>query len=107
MMAKKIRLITTEVKQLSFNDSNYRVCYALSNLVSQYGFKTPEGYYKLSIKFTHQEMANLAGLSRVSVSNILLNLTSEGIIDKEDGFVVIKDLDALSNYLFENRKDDD
>ncbi|MCQ1530183.1 Crp/Fnr family transcriptional regulator [Lutispora saccharofermentans] len=102
MMSKKIRLITTQIKQLSFNDSNYRVCYALTSLANQYGSKTPEGYYKLNIKFTHQEMASLTGLSRVSVSNILLNLASKGIIDKDEGFVIIIDMNRLSNYLLEN-----
>jgi len=82
--------------------SNYRVCYALTSLANQYGSKTSEGYYKLGIKFTHQEMANLTGLSRVSVSNILLNLASEGIIDKDEGFVIIIDMNRLSNYLLEN-----
>ncbi|HCJ57658.1 MAG TPA: hypothetical protein DHV55_10090 [Clostridiaceae bacterium] len=47
-------------------------------------------------------MANLTGLSRVSVSNILLNLASEGIIDKDEGFVIIIDMNRLSNYLLEN-----
>lgn len=101
MMAKKIRLITTQIKQLYFNDSNYRVCSALGNLVKQYSSQTSEGYHKLKIKFTHQEMANITGLSRVSVSNIMLKLTSEGIIDKQDGFIVIKNMSSLNNYLLE------
>ncbi len=101
MMAKKIRLISVQVRQLSFNDSNYRVCSALSNLVHQYGKPEADGSYQLSIKFTHQEMADLTGLSRVTVSNILSALTAEGILGKQDGFLIIKNLNAVHQYLME------
>lgn len=101
VMAKKIRLLTAQLKQLSFNDSTYRVCHALMNLTCQYGAPVSNGKYKLKIKFTHQEMANLTGLSRVSVSNILLNLTAEGIIDKEDGYIVINDISLLHSLLWD------
>ncbi len=101
IMTKKMRLITTQMKQLSFNNSCYRICYALTNLVNQFGEKTPGGW-QLKIKFTHQEMANLTGLSRVSVSNIFLRMTADGIIDKKDGYLVIKDLKILNEWLSEN-----
>lgn len=60
----KMRALVEDIKQLSFNDSYYRVCDALAHLVRQYATHTKEGY-KLNMKFTHQEMGSLTGLSRV------------------------------------------
>lgn len=101
MMAKKMRLISMQVGQLSFNNAYYRVCYALSNLIRQYGKKESDDTYRLQIKFTHQEMADLTGLSRVTVSNILSSMTCKGIIEKQDGYLIIKNLDAMLQYLLE------
>ena len=94
----KMRALVEDIKQLSFNDSYYRVCDALAHLVRQYATHTKEGY-KLNMKFTHQEMGSLTGLSRVSVSNIISDLTSKGIIKKEQGYVIIKDFDSILDFL--------
>lgn len=101
LMAKKMRLMVSEIKQLSFNDSYYKVCYALCHLIKQYA--TPAaGGYRLSIKFTHQEMGHLTGLSRVSVSNIFSNMAAEGILEKQEGYILVKKLDTLHQYLIDN-----
>ena len=99
VMTCKIRLLATILKQHSFNDSTYRVYYALYSLVRQYGLQNMDGTYKLNIKFTHQEMAHLTGLSRVSVSNILLDLTADGIIEKQEGYLIIKNIDFLKSFI--------
>ncbi|MFV0362122.1 MAG: Crp/Fnr family transcriptional regulator [Suipraeoptans sp.] len=95
----KTRLIAELLTQMSFDDSNSRVYHTLSSLIQQYGILITHGHYKLNIKFTHQEMAHLTGLSRVSVSNIFINLTKRGLIEKENGYLIIKDIHLLENYL--------
>jgi len=99
LMARKIRILSTQIKQLSFADSYFRVSNALVHLANEYGIKTDSGY-KLSIKFTHQEMASLTGLCRVSVTNIFLNMTHNGVLQKEGGYFIIKQLDKLYGYLY-------
>ncbi len=98
----KMRALVDNIKQLSFNNSYYRVCDALAHLVRQYATHTEEGY-KLNMKFTHQEMGSLTGLSRVSVSNIISDLTSKGIIKKENGYLIIKDIDSILDYLSDKK----
>lgn len=102
-LSLKTRLITSLLEQMSFNDSNYRVYHSLLSLIQLYGVKTKESFYKLNIKFTHQEMAYQTGLSRVSVSNIFLSLANEGLIEKENGYLIIKDLEALKEYLIKEK----
>ena len=62
---------------------------------------TEEGY-NLNIKFTHHEMASLTGLSRVSVSNIISDLSSRGILKKENGYLIVKDINAILSYIINN-----
>ncbi len=99
IMARKLRLLASEIKQLSFNDSTYRVCNALYHLVMQHGETMPDNKVRIQIRFTHQEMANLTGLSRVSVSNIILRLTEEGFISKQDGYFVVNEPERLEEFL--------
>jgi len=96
IMARKTRLMANSIKQLTFGHSTARVAFAIMSLAYQYGTKTPEGI-RLTMKFTQQEMADLTGLSRVSVSNIFTQLTKDGILSKHDGYWVIHGLDALQN----------
>ena len=100
VLARKIRLLSSQVEGLTFDDAYYRVVNALVHLAEQYGVKTQEGC-KIRLKFTHQEMANLTGSCRVTVTNIFRCLKRENIIDKEEGFIIVKDLDKLYHYLNE------
>jgi CRP-like cAMP-binding protein len=98
VLTRKIRLLSSQVEGLSFDDSYYRVANALLYLAEQYGLKTGKGY-RIQLKFTHQEMANLTGSCRVTVTNILRYLSNENIIKKENGYVIITDIDKLYRYL--------
>lgn len=103
LMTKKLRLLSTLIKQLSFNNSTYRVAHALASLAKQHADQMADGTLKLTLKYTHQDLADLTGLSRVSVSNILLDMTSQGILEKDkgDGFTIIRDLNALQKAMDE------
>lgn len=100
-LALKTRLITGLLEQLSFDDSYMRFYHSLMGLIERYGVQTKEGHCRLSIKFTHQEMAYQTGLSRVSISNIFLNLTNKGYLTKDQGYLVIQDLNGLREYLMQ------
>jgi len=52
-------------------------------------------------------MANLIGLCRVSVTNIFLKMTNQGIIEKEKGYLVIKSLDKLTTCVNKSNPSDD
>ncbi len=100
-MSRTTQLLILQMKLLSFHNSVYRVCYALIHLVHQYSSPTIGGY-KVNMKFSHQDIGNLTGLSRVSVSNILSDMVKHGIIGKSGGFYLIKDVDALYELLHKN-----
>jgi CRP-like cAMP-binding protein len=98
MQARKIRLLSSQVEELSFDDAYFRVVNALVYLVEQYGFKTENGH-RIRLKFTHQEMANLTGSCRVTVTNIFRSLSRQNIVTKENGYVHVTDINKLYHYL--------
>ncbi len=97
-LAEKIRLLYSQVQNLSFRGATSRIAICLLMLSKDFGVDTHYGC-KLSIKFTHQEMANLTGLCRVTVSNIMSELINRDIIGKIDNYVVIKNFNELVNMV--------
>ncbi len=97
-LSRKVRIFSAQTIELSSIEIYYRVCNLLVHLVNEYGNETENGY-KIGIKFTHQEVATQINSSRVTVANIFSNLTKNNILDKEDGYFVIKNLD----YLYEGK----
>jgi len=104
-LTQKVRLLMTQVMQLAFNDSYQKVAYALLNQARQYGVDTPDGR-KLMLKFTHQELGNLLGLSRVSVSNIISDMYDRKLVVKKDGAMYVN-MDGLLALLRAEDKDTD
>lgn len=98
IMARKNRLLASQIEDLSFNDAYSRVAIALIKLAMSYSSDCSDGN-KLEIKFTHQEMANLLGLSRVSVSKIMSDFIRLSILEKKDGYIVLKDLHKLKDWI--------
>lgn len=98
VLSRKIRLLSSQVEGLTFDDAYYRVVNALIHLAEQYGLKTKKGC-RIQLKFTHQEMADLIGSCRVTVTNIFRSLSKEDVIEKEKGFVIVKDVGKLYRYL--------
>lgn len=98
MMTRKTRLLVSQIEELSFKDAYSRVAIALIKLSLCYSSSSPVGS-KLEIKFTHQEMANLLGLSRVTVSQIMSDFINLSILEKKDGYIFLKDINKLKNWI--------
>jgi CRP-like cAMP-binding protein len=98
ILARKNRLLAAQIEDLSFNDAYTRVAIALIKLSLSYSSDCSDGN-KLEIKFTHQEMANLLGLSRVSVSKIMSDFIKLSILEKKDGYIVLKDVKKLKDWI--------
>jgi CRP-like cAMP-binding protein len=98
ILAKKIRALTAQMESMMFPDAAKRVANVLLYLAGQYGKPCKDGTL-LSIRFSHQEMANLIGTSRVTVTNSLKQLSDKGVIRKQGGHVQILNEDKLQEVL--------
>ncbi len=85
-----IEYLINHIKDISFMDSYKLVVNYLYKLSENYGVETTHGI-KINMAFTHQEMAELIGCSRVTVSKIMAYLKDINITDRIDGSFYIKD----------------
>lgn len=93
-LCQKIRLLHSHLLNISSKSATSRVALKFLQMCEEYGIRT-NNIYKLRIKFTHQELANITGLNRVSVSNIIRKFTNKGIITKNNNYFIIEDLEKL------------
>ncbi|MBS4024323.1 MAG: Crp/Fnr family transcriptional regulator [Clostridia bacterium] len=99
MMSSKIRLMAIQSLQLSFGTPMQRICDAFIHLGLNYGKKVDNNRIKILITFTHQELADLIGATRVTVVNNLQELIKKKIISKENRYYFIEDISRLKSEI--------
>lgn len=90
----KLRILANQNLLLSHATAAQRVVHHLVQLAQTYGEVTAQGV-AIRISFTHQEMANITGLSRVMTSNVLIQLHEHGLVGKVGPHCVIHDIQGL------------
>lgn len=96
-MAKKLKEVQQRVRELGSNDAIERTIRVLSALAKNHGSKTKDGIV-LCKNITRQDMANLVGTTRETMSRILSKFSKEGLVEIKGRTIVIKDADALEEY---------
>ncbi|MBS0170901.1 MAG: Crp/Fnr family transcriptional regulator [Nitrospira sp.] len=94
LIGLRLKKIQSRVEDLVFRDVPARLAHLLSELGKNEGDPDPQGV-RLKVKLTHQEMANLIGCSRETVSTTLGQFREEGLIQTDGRTVVILQPDAL------------
>lgn len=95
ILSMKLELLTTTTFQLTFDSSIQRILNTFIQLSEVYGVPEENGSIKILIKFTHQELADLIGTTRVTVSNTVKKLFDDELIYKKNGFYYIDDMERL------------
>ncbi len=101
-LARKVRLLSCQVQDMAFLDAEQRVARLLLKFANDFGTITPDGI-KLSISFTEQDLAGLAGTCRVTVAKILNTFKKEGLIEKGYRNIIITDQVGLLKYLYSDK----
>ena len=96
-----IRLLIAQIRIQSFGNGVDLVCYYLLHMANQYTSTSQHDSgdkRSFNLRFTHQDISGMTGLSRVSVSNIMSKMVKDGVLTKRNGFYEIISLEALQNY---------
>ena len=96
-----IREDVDTIELLNFNNASQRVKLLLLKLAHKYGEETPEGI-TLHIKLTHQDMANMVGLTRETVTRVIDKWQLQGAL-----FFLKNRSVVLNSDFFEEIKYDD
>jgi CRP/FNR family transcriptional regulator len=80
------------------NDTYSRTAQAIIRLAEEHGKNKSEGV-ELKLELSRQELANMIGTARETVSRILSQFKKEGAIEISGKRIVIKDIKKLKSWL--------
>ena len=95
MIGLRRRRIEQRLKNLLFLSNRERLTHLLLELAEQYGQTTPDGV-KLGIQLSHQDLANVIGSTRETVTVVLGELQQERLLSIGRRKILITGLDRLA-----------
>jgi len=97
-LAKRQGFLERRVEQLLNRDVSGRVVAILFELTGSYGGRCAHGH-EIDVRLTQQELAEMTGASRPTVSTVLNRLRDKGIISYTRHYICIESLRALEKYI--------
>ena len=98
LIGLRLKKIQSRVEDLVFRDVPARLAHLLSELSKTEGVAEKQGI-RLKVKLTHQEMANLIGCSRETVSTTMGQFRDDGLIQMDGRTITIVNEKGLSKLL--------
>jgi CRP/FNR family cyclic AMP-dependent transcriptional regulator len=95
---ERLRKANEQIFDLTFLGVRLRILKSVIRLSQQYGVQTDEGIL-VDVKLTHQQLANIVGTVRESVTKVLLELQEEQVIEIRQKRIILKNADALHREL--------
>lgn len=98
LIGLRLRRIQSRIEDLVFRDVPARLAHLLLELSKSDGVKNQQGI-RLKAKLTHQEMSNLIGCSRETVSTTLGQFRDDGLVQLDGRTITIVNENGLSQLL--------
>ena len=102
-MSERVEHLEAQVEDLVFLPVPARVASALLRLAAEHGRVSPRGTL-IDLRLTHQDIANVVGATRETVTNILNALREAGLIEIEHKRVLIPDCERLAQQVATSQK---
>lgn len=97
IMSKKLQYIQSRVKFLALADSQAKIAQALDYLAGRYGRSRNAGA-EITVDINRQDLANMAGTTRETVSRVFRILKDDGVIEDEERRIRILRPDRLRSF---------
>lgn len=98
VMSQRLRAAQVKIKNLALQDTLRRTIGMLLHLAQEHGQKTAEGV-EINLPLNRQELANMVGTSRETVTRILSRLNKENLIILDKHKIVILDEEELMDWI--------
>lgn len=92
-LSKTVRMLSAQVDGMTFELADQRIAQLLINSALR-----QENMFL--VHYTHEEIGNLVGVSRITVSKILNRFVKEGYIKTHYGYIEIADKEGLQRFAF-------
>jgi CRP/FNR family transcriptional regulator, cyclic AMP receptor protein len=98
MLSTRLRATTDSIRSLSSLDVTRRIAKKLLRLALRQGIETESGV-RIGSKLTQGDLASLISASRESTNRSLRALQCKGLIDMQEGYIVLLKPEELSNLV--------
>jgi CRP/FNR family transcriptional regulator len=97
VMSKKLLHAQMKIKTLALSDTFSRTAQILIRLSQQYG-RPVAGGIQIDVDMTRQDLANLVGTTRETVSRVLSSMKKDKVLEFSDQQIIILDVKRLDRY---------
>jgi len=87
------------IRHILFGNSVTRVCSAIYIMAKRFGKKRLGGKVLVEIKLTHQDIANLSGITRETASIAIKKLERQGVITQKKGYILVNNIKKLEKSI--------
>ncbi len=94
LLSGRLAAYEERLEGLGLKEVPARLAGTLLHLVHEEGVRGPEGY-KISTRYTHQELASMIGSNREAVTRAIATLRERGVIETRRRYVHARDLGCL------------
>ncbi|MFE5322621.1 Crp/Fnr family transcriptional regulator [Paenibacillus sp. NPDC056579] len=95
---ERLRKANEQIYDLTFLDVRTRTIKVISRLAEEHGV-TKHGGLMIDMKLTHQQLANMAGTVRESVTKVLQELQEDQVISIDKKMIFIKNMEELKKRI--------
>lgn len=95
LMGLRRKRIEKRLKSLLYRSTRERFVFLLLELAEKYGQKNGDQVL-IDIRLSHQELSSIIGSTRETVTNALIDLRDEGVIDIQKRKIIIRNINTLA-----------
>ena len=88
-LSQRLRNSNQQIQNLTFKKVKGRLLDSLKQLADKYGVEQENGIL-INKKITHQELANLVGTTRATITKLLGELAEENKLEMKDRYLILK-----------------
>jgi len=94
VLCERLRQTSLALEEIALMDLPARLARLLIKLAQQYGVAGPRGL-RIRLKLTQTDLSTLVAATRESVNKQLRSWREDGLLDEEEGYLVIRGLETL------------
>lgn len=98
VLSRKLFNSQQKVKELALGDTYMRTAQTIVKLAEAHGKKTEDGL-EVKLDISRQELANMIGTARETVSRALSQFKKEGSVDISGKKIIVKDMSKLKSWI--------
>jgi len=97
VVGNRLKRIEARMQDILFGDVRARLAHTLAELALDFGDEHSAGR-RIRHHLTQTDLAELIGSTRETTSTVFNEFRRDGLVDREDGLIIVSDLEALRHY---------